>query len=221
MAKKQKVNGVPFGAFAAVTVYADLLSLLLTLFVVLFAISEPKRPQLAATMAAARQIMSGQTTPAPPPRPPVRPQRTTPDELGVLRRGPPGKRSEVQSLVEDGRQKMVIGGEEFFTPGSSTLSPKAKQVIQTYIVPDMRGFDNRIELTGHADTAEAEGAGNIDPWVLGSARALAVMRFLVDDCGIEEKRFRLISSGDADPAPPDSASGNRRVEVVMTELRTP
>lgn len=216
MAKKPKVNGVPFGAFAAVTVYADLLSLLLTLFVVLFAISEPKRPQLAATMAAARAIMSS-APPGPPPKPAVRPQRTTPDELGVLRRGPPGKRTEVNSLVEDGRQRLTIGGEGLFAPGSATLSPQARQTIKTYVAPDMRGFDNRIEITGH--TAAPEDEGGADPWTLGTARAMAVMRFLVDDCGIEEKRFRIISEGDGSPKDPESPSANRRVDVIMTEFR--
>lgn len=216
MAKKPKVNGVPFGAFAAVTVYADLLSLLLTLFVVLFAISEPKKPQLAATMAAARAIMSS-APPGPPPKPPVRPQRTTPDELGVLRRGPPGKRTEVSSLVEDGRQRLTIGGDELFRPGSAALSSKARQIIQTYIAPDMRGFDNRIEIIGHASTDEG---GEVDPWTLGSDRAMAVMRFLIDECGIEEKRFRIISGGDAEPKDPENPSANRRVEIIMTEIRT-
>jgi flagellar motor protein MotB len=216
VAKKPKVNGVPFGAFAAVTVYADLLSLLLTLFVVLFAISEPKRPQLAATMAAARAIMSSQP-PGPPPRPAVRPQRTTPDELGVLRRGPPGKRTEVTSLIEDGRQRLVLGGDELFRPGSSNLSSKARQTIRTYIAPDMRGFDNRIEIIGHA---AADEGGETDPWELGSDRAMAVMRFLVGDCGIDEKRFRIISGGNTSPRDPDNPSADRRVEIIMTEFRT-
>jgi flagellar motor protein MotB len=215
MAKKQKAQGVPFGAFAAITMYADLLSLLLTLFVVLFAISEPKRPAMAAASAAARQVMSNQP-PAPPPKQTVRPQRTTMDELGVLRRGPPGRTTEVQSISEDGRQKLVLGGEEFFARGSSALSPNARQVLQTYIAPDMRGFHNRIEITGHAATDEGEGV--VDPWALGSARATAVMRYLVDECGLEQNRFRIISDGDRVPQDTQNPAANRRVDVIMTDL---
>jgi flagellar motor protein MotB len=214
MAKKQKAQGVPFGAFAAVTMYADLLSLLLTLFVVLFAISEPKRPSMAAAAAAARRVLSNQP-PAPPPKQTVRPQRTTMDELGVLRRGPPGKNTEVNSISENGRQKLVLGGEEFFARGSSALSPKARQVLQTHIAPDMRGFHNRIEITGHAATDEGEG---VDPWALASARATAVMHFLVDGCGLEETRFRIISDGDLVPQDTQNPAANRRVDVVMTDL---
>jgi flagellar motor protein MotB len=194
--------------------YADLLSLLLTLFVVLFAISEPKRPAMAAASAAARRVMSKQP-PAPPPKQTVKPQRTTMEELGVLRRGPPGRTTEVQSISEDGRQKLVLGGEEFFTRGSSALSPKARQVLQTHIAPDMRGFHNRIEITGHASTDEGEG---VDPWALSSARATAVMRYLVDECGLEQNRFRIISDGDLVPQDPQNPAANRRVDVVMTNL---
>lgn len=213
MAKKKRAKTVSMTAYAALTTYSDLLSLLLTLFVLLYALSEPKRPRLEATLSSIRQHMQ-RLPPPPPPRPSVTPRRTSEEDLGVLRRGPPGRRNEVASIVEDERQKLVVGGEGLFERGSSLLSGKAKHMIQSDIAPDLRGFRNRIEIVGHADGEEGD---IIDPWVLGSSRAAAVMRFLVDECGLEEERFRISSCGAIEPRDANNPAANRRVEIIMTE----
>ncbi len=211
--KKKKKAGVSMTAFAAITTYSDLMSLLLTVFVLLFALSEPKRPKLQATMNAIRQVMLG-LPPAPAPKPAVKPQQMSQNELNTLRRGPPGKRSEVSTLVEDGQQKLVIGGDEFFLPGSAELSSRARRILQNDIAPDLRGFNNRIEITGHTDKP-SNSAENT--WELAFHRAQAAMRYLVDDCGIPEIRFRLSSSSSNEPRDPQKPAVNRRVEIVMTD----
>ncbi len=211
--KKKKKAGVSMTAFAAITTYSDLMSLLLTVFVLLFALSEPKRPKLAATMNAIRQVMLG-LPPAPAPKPAVKPQQVSQNELNTLRRGPPGKRSEVSTIIEEGRQKMVIGGDEFFLPGSADLSPRAQRILQHDIAPDLRGFNNRVEITGHTEKT-ANQAENT--WNLGFQRAEAAMRYLVDECGIPEARFRLSSSSNNEPRDPYKPAANRRVEIVMTD----
>lgn len=43
------------------------------------------------------------------------------------------------------------------------------------------------------------------------------MNFLVDECGIDKRRVRLINSGDNEPRDPDNPAANRRVEVIMTD----
>ena len=211
--KKQAAGGVPIATFAALTTFSDLMTLLLTLFVLLFALSEPKSPKMAATMSAMRQRV--QRTPhSPPAMPAIRPQKTNQTELSVLRRGPPGKRSEVKAMVENENQKMIIGGDGFFRPGSAELSAQAKRLIQHDIAPDLKGFNNRIEVLGHAERS----GDNAESWDLSFARAHAVMRFLVDECGISENRFRIISSSDNEPRDPGNPSANRRVEIIMTDF---
>lgn len=214
MAKKKKQKGVSMTAFAALTTYSDLLSLLLTLFVLLYALSEPKKPKLIATMAAIRQHMQ-RLPPAPPPPPAIRPQLVSHEEMSVLRRGPPGKRSETTALTDHEKQTIVLGDEEYFPPGSFVLSAKAKRTIQQDVAPELRGFHNRVEIIGHADASEG---GTTDAWHLGFARANSVLRYLADECGIPEIRFRLISGGANEPRDPAKPSANRRVEIIMTGI---
>lgn len=212
--KKEQPKGVSLAQFAALTTFSDLMALLLTLFVLLFALSEPKRPKIEATFSALRQHM--QRLPfTPPPQPALRPQKTTQAELGILRRGPPGNRSDVATLTENDRQKMVIGGEGLFRPGSAELTAAAKRIIMNDVAPDLRGFNNRIEVVGHAAKADAESVDSV--WRLAGERAYAVMEYLVNECGIERERIRLVNNGDNEPRDPSNPALNRRVEVIMTE----
>ncbi len=212
--KEQSSGGPSIAEFSALTSFSDMMTLCLTFFVLLFTLSEPKKPRIQATMQAfMRQLGVLPNNPSPM-KPTMTPQRTSREEANLLRRGPPGKRSEVQSLVEDDRQKIVIGGEDLFRPGSATLSAKGRRLLQNDVAPDLKGFRNRIEVKGNTAQTTDE---TQDLWALGYARAYSVMRFLVDDCGIEEKRFRLISAADNEPRDPANPALNRRVEIIMTE----
>ncbi|MDR1533816.1 MAG: OmpA family protein [Planctomycetota bacterium] len=216
MARKKKSGGggPSVAEFSALTSFSDMMTLMLTFFVLLFTMSEPKKPRIQATMQAFMRQVGVLPFNASPLRPVMTPQRTSQEEANILRRGPPGKRSEVMTLVENDRQKIIIGGEDLFRPGSAELSARGKRILQADVAPNLRGFRNRIEVKGNTGQATGE-TQNL--WELGYARAYSVMRHLVDACGIEEDRFRLISSADNEPRDPTNQVLNRRVEIVMTE----
>ncbi len=217
MARKKKESGgggPSVAEFSALTSFSDMMTLMLTFFVLLFTMSEPKKPRIQATMKAFMRQVGVLPFNQSPIRPTMTPQRTSQEEANVLRRGPPGKRSEVTTLVEDDRQKIIIGGEDLFRPGSAELSAKGKRLLQNDVAPDLKGFRNRIEVKGNTAQATNE---TQDLWALGYARSYSVMRHLVDECGIEEKRFRLISAADNEPRDPANPALNRRVEIIMTE----
>ncbi len=216
MARKKKSGGggPSVAEFSALTSFSDMMTLMLTFFVLLFTLSEPKKPKIQATMQAFMRQIGVLPQNQSLIRPTVTPQRTSQEEANVLRRGPPGKRSEVTTIVENDRQKIIIGGEDLFRPGSAELSAKGKRILQSDVAPDLKGFRNRIEVKGNTAKSTDE---TQDLWALGYARAYSVMRYLVDDCGIEERRFRLISAADNEPRDPNNPALNRRVEIVMTE----
>lgn len=215
--KKQQGGGGPSVAeFSALTSFSDMMTLMLTFFVLLFTLSEPKKPRVEATMKAFMKQLGVLPSQQSPMRPVLAPQRSSQEEANILRRGPPGKRPDTMTLIEDDRQKIVIGGEDLFRPGSAELSSKGKRILQNDVAPDIKGFSNRIEVRGHTAQATDE---TQDLWGLGYARAYSVMRYLVDDCGIDERRFRLISCADNEPRDPVNPAANRRVEIIMTEVQ--
>ena len=217
MARKKKSGGgggPSVAEFSALNSFSDMMTLMLTFFVLLFTMSEPKKPRIQATMQAFMRQVGVLPFNASPLRPVMTPQRTSQEEANILRRGPPGKRSEVMTLVENDRQKIIIGGEDLFRAGSAELSAKGKRLLQADVAPNLRGFRNRIEVKGNTGQA-ADSTRNL--WELGYDRAYSVMRHLVDECGIEERRFRLISAADNEPRDATNQSLNRRVEIIMTE----
>ncbi|MCC8189896.1 MAG: OmpA family protein [Planctomycetes bacterium] len=217
MARKKKEGGAggpSVAEFSALTSFSDMMTLMLTFFVLLFTMSEPRKPRIQATMQAFMRQVGVLPQHQSPLRPTLTPQRTNQEEANILRRGPPGKRSEVRTIVENDRQKIIIGGEDLFRPGSAELSARGKRLLQNDVAPDLKGFRNRIEIKGNTARSTDESQ---DLWALGYARAYSVMRYLVDDCGIEESRFRLISAADNEPRDPGNPSLNRRVEIIMTE----
>lgn len=219
MARKKKESGgggPSIAEFSALTSFSDMMTLMLTFFVLMFTLSEPKKPRVEATMRAFMRQLGVLPNQQSPIRPVMSPQRTSQEEANILRRGPPGKRPETTTMVEDDRQKIIIGGEDLFRPGSAELSVRGRRILQNDVAPDIKGFRNRIEVRGHTAQATDESQ---DLWGLGYARAYSVMRFLVDECGIPEKRFRLISCADNEPRDPLQPAQNRRVEIIMTEAQ--
>ena len=218
MAKKKKSEGggVSIAEFSALTSFSDMMTLMLTFFVLLFTLSEPKKPKIEATMKAFMKQLGVLPYRDSPIRPTMTPERTSQEEANILRRGPPGKRPETTTIVEDDRQKIVVGGKDLFRPGSAELSVRGRRILQNDVAPDIKGFRNRLEVRGHTAQATDE---TQDLWGLGYSRAYSVMRYLVDECGVEEKRFRLISCADNEPQDLLDQSQNRRVEIIMTEVQ--
>ena len=211
MARKKQSDPVILPDLALVS-FSDMMTLMLTFFVLLFSMSEIRKEKVVKAVNALRNqlgIAPAQKSPLLPFTPS---QRMSQTQAHVLRRGPPGKTPEVLTLMDDQRMTFVVGGEEVFGIGSAVLLPTARGRLRTYVAPDLRGFRNRIEVRGHATPDEDR-----DPWLLAGQRALATMRFLVDECGIDENRFRVVSCGDKEPRDSSPSAANRRVEVTLTE----
>lgn len=206
------------GAPAWLLTYGDMITLVLTFFIMLFAISEIKKPKLTRTMKAFQKQFGVLPKYKATVQVFIQTQRMTETEANVLRTGPPGRHTAVQTIDEGGRLKVVIGGQGLFEPESSELKPALRKILLTDVAPNMKGFKNRIDVRGHTASGQA---GYMDLWQLGYDRAYAVMRYLVDEAGIEERRFRVTSCGDNEPRASnlseDGRNENRRVEVIMTE----
>ncbi|MBN1257348.1 MAG: flagellar motor protein MotB [Planctomycetes bacterium] len=220
MARKQKAP--PAGAPAWLLTYGDMITLVLCFFVLLFSMSEIKKDKISKTMRAFQQQFGILPKYKSMVQVFVETRRLTQTEANVLRKGPPGKTPNVQVIDPGLKMKRVIGGKEYFNEWDHNLTIKGKQLIASKIAPELRGYDNRIEIRGHTASASYGGGSPYrDAWDLSYRRALAVMQYLVEECGLSEERFRLVACGDNDPIMsnllPDAREYNRRVEIVMTE----
>jgi chemotaxis protein MotB len=145
------------------------------------------------------------------------PNRSQSDDPGI-----DGHEQAVTTIREG--MKFLVGGRITFETGSADLSDKAREDLRV-IGRQLQGLNHKIELRGHAASMElAEELAYPDLWTLSYARARAVMAYLVsDDIGIRPDRIRLIAAGDREPLArreytADRLATNRRVEIWQLDV---
>ena len=140
------------------------------------------------------------------------------------------------SQILEGREGVQVVGDRFvfssevlFPAGEARLSPEGEAQIARVagmlsqiadeIPPEI---DWIIRVDGHTDSQPLSGHGRYrDNWELSQARALAVVRYMVDELGFPASR--LAPAGFADTRPvapgdsPEALAQNRRIELKLTE----
>jgi len=213
--------------------YGDMMSLLLTFFILLVAMSEIKQEEKWRALVDEMRRAFGRD-----PGGSIEPTRIVKLSLvQQLSRQAVNQREQTKVAITDdpsveGRQmrvtqiregqRFVIGGSITFEPGSADLSEEAMEQL-IGVADRIRGYRNKVELQGHAASLELAGSADFnDLWSLSYARSAAVMKFLTEEQGIRAECLRLVANAEQEPirqrvydAP--GQRPNRRVEVVVTE----
>ncbi len=129
-----------------------------------------------------------------------------------------GLQDTVDFVIDDRGLKVgLIGAETFFADNSTALSGKADAVLDA-IGDVLGGVGNQVSVEGHADHRLAA-----DPfptnWELSGGRATQVARFLVEHEGLAGARVRATAFSDTRPLAqgdsPEALASNRRVDIVV------
>ena len=239
MARKKKPGG---GAAPStwLNTYADMITLCLCFFVILFnpdestqaqldAISESMRTGGIGSLAGGLTLVSGRSADL----------GNTIMSLPSMERGKslgtalrkavsvfsPEIRSNKVRVTHDERGIVItLASDAFFNPASARINIEATRDILlrlgSYLASDdLRGRKFRIE--GHTDAVDVDPTGPWDSnWELSAIRAINILHYLAD-LGIDEKRFQV--AGFADTAPiasndtPEGRAYNRRVDVIILD----
>jgi len=110
----------------------------------------------------------------------------------------------------------------FFNSGQAELLPGASdKIVRIAKVLTRPGLDIRIE--GHSDNQPIHTTEFRSNWELSTARAMAVLRLLVDDSGFDPTRVSASGYGEyrpiADNATTEGRRMNRRVDLVVVQSR--
>ena len=219
MAKKQKKPDPIIMADLSVVSFGDMMTLMLTFFVLLFSMSEIRRERVVATINVFRLgqgMMPFQKSPV---QTFIPAPRLTQRQTRLLRGQGQGEQSERISDSDPQHLRFVFGGDDIFSRGSARLSDRGRARLAEFTA-SVEGFKNVIEIRGHTEPrglSPHEVEDGHDPWILGYNRAYAAMRCLMEQGIRDERRFRLVSEGDARPVDPRQPARNRRVEVVLTQ----
>lgn len=112
----------------------------------------------------------------------------------------------------------------FFPSGQAQLMPGAADKIKRIAVVLLEyGLDMRVE--GHTDNVPIHNAAFASNWDLSTARAMAVAMMLIDQAGVDPARVSIAGYGQYHPAATndteDGRRANRRVDIVVVASFAP
>ncbi len=125
--------------------------------------------------------------------------------------------------------RFVFSSEILYTAGSAQLGERGKDEIRKVanIIRDVADeipseIDWILRVDGHTDKIPLSGAGLYkDNWELSQARALSVVKYLIQDLGIPANRLAANGFGEFQPVVdgdgPEALALNRRIELKFTE----
>ncbi|MDQ1581076.1 MAG: chemotaxis protein MotB [Microbacteriaceae bacterium] len=218
--------------------YMDMVTVLMCLFIVLFAMSSvdhKKFDQLKNSLAAGFGVVKGGTM-APVETTTPTPQATVPtttdaqlaarevNDLAALQAkisaalAAKGLSGTVQFGIDArGLTVRLVGPQTFFGSNSAALTAPAVQILDA-IGPVLATTTYNVSVEGHADSRQP-GYPFPTNWELASGRATAVLRHFVENDGMAAERIQSVSFGSARPATsgttPDDLALNRRVDIVV------
>jgi len=220
--------------------YADLITLLLAFFIVMYSMSKVDAKKFGAVAQALQAVLHGKGVEmlkgqgnlvvAPP-------DAGGPMKIGDLKL----LQSQINKIARDMGLKDKISADmdsrglvirisesAFFDQGSADLKPEAMTVLDALSVI-LKSIPNHIRFEGHTDNQPIKFSGWKSNWELSAARALSVLHYLADAGRLSPDRLSAIGYGEYRPvATNDAKEGrqlNRRVEVVIlprvTKVKNP
>jgi chemotaxis protein MotB len=207
--------------------YADFMTLLFALFVVLFASSHHDNQTIKRVSTSVKNgftdlsAFSPNTPTIATPSIPNKPPSNEALELQHKLQSSLGKEIERKQVgLKITPEGFVISLHElgFFESGQARLLPGADITIKRIAtVLTQYGLDMRIE--GHSDNVPIHNAAFASNWDLSTARATTVAMMLLDDAGIDPQRLSIAGYGQYHPSAsndtPEGRRANRRVDIVV------
>lgn len=211
----------PEGAPAWMVSYGDMMSLLLTFFIMLFAMStmdEVKEQIVAETFS---QQFGAATTqnPVPGKNPISNSDRTQIKTTGRAKRkdtlqggnpvlSPQGDHSQIRTI--NPKRERVQGGVVYFELGSDELTDEGQSDVRM-IADQVRGTPYNILVTGH--TSNERGIFENDLYTLGYNRARKVRDELIK-LGVNGRQIEVHSVGPDRPVPLTLSAGGRSAQAA-------
>ena len=208
------------------TTYSDMVTLLLTFFVMIVAMSEIKKDHMMEALSyfKGRKSVFENSQPVP-----IIPQESDPAEekkekaeqvealLNYIESN--NLQDKVQVNYKDESMHVVITDSVMFNSGSSALLDAAQRILGlvAQATPDS---SETITVIGHTDDQPIRTARFPSNWELSAGRAASVVRFLISqENSLPPDRYQAIGKGEYEPVDtngtPEGRAKNRRIELLI------
>jgi chemotaxis protein MotB len=203
------------------TVYLDMLTLLLVLLVVMLTFAgkadSPTYPPTSNPLTSERtQSIDLIDPPLPQPIPSEQqPDTRSTDPLAGLDTS--GLGQDIEVIVNDQSVSFRISSEIIFAPAQAELSLEGLAVLRQ-LIPVLRSSEYPLTIAGHTDDRPIRSLRYPSNWELSGARAGSVVRYLEAN-GIPSARLSAVGHADTRPLKDndtvDGRASNRRVELTL------
>ncbi len=113
---------------------------------------------------------------------------------------------------------MEQAGNAMFKPGGTDIMPQSKRLLRK-MLPIIQETVYRITVEGHTDNVPVRSTLFPSNWELSSARAGAVVRFLIQEGKLDARRFTSVGRASTRPLVDNDTeehrSRNRRVSIIF------
>jgi chemotaxis protein MotB len=105
-----------------------------------------------------------------------------------------------------------------FEPGGAEISESAKATLIT-VAEVLREVENPLRVEAHTDNVPTNNSAFPTNWELSVDRSVAIVRYLAEQCGIDPSRLSAAGYGEYRPVVPNDTREhraiNRRAEIVI------
>lgn len=229
---KEKKQDCPAGAPAWMTTYSDLVTLLLTFFVLLLSMANMDPVRVLQASSSLRDAFGMHKTPANVefsipviPSPPI--SKFSPIQENITKKMYEKVKSQIEALRLDEEVGVInqddksiilrLSDSILFKPGEKKISPRAYSVLRS-IADIIRPLPMDLRIEGHTDDRKIADSlyGN---WDLSVDRSVTVLKYLAQSDLLHLDRMSAVGYGSDRPAVPnrDEATRalNRRVDFVL------
>lgn len=233
MSRRKRVEEDSGGGEAWLATYADLVTLLMCFFVLLFAFSNIDAQKFQAFITSfqggtgvmpAESTLGGPSTiePADLEQTDIESLETIKGLIDEYSEGA-GIDTEIETRIEE--RGLVIRSLDniFFDSGATEVKDEAKRMLSfiSEVLVKEEFKDRQVKIEGHTDADPITNPNNKYPtnWELSAIRATNVLRYLVEFHGIDGSR--ISTSGYADTRPivandtVENKAKNRRVDIII------
>ncbi len=205
--------------------YADLITLLLAFFIVMYSMSRLDAKKFGRMADAFNGVLRGGQAV-------LQPASVDAQGAGLLDLG------ELKSLGQQIHDKVVT--EELqdkietlqderglvirvlesaaYDPGSADLKPQMHSILNV-LAGELRSMDNHLRVEGHTDDRPINTLRFPSNWELSTSRATGVVRYLVEELKLDPSRVSALGYGEFRPITgndtPEGRAQNRRVDLIV------
>ncbi|MCA9766130.1 MAG: OmpA family protein [Carnobacterium sp.] len=235
MARKKRVEQKTESSGGWIVTFSDLMSLLLTFFILLYSMSSVSEAKFYEASQSLQMALNGRgggetiltdsnSIIDDPPVPPIPPEEEVviPKEEGI--------NAEIKELYEkvtnyieenDMTSKVSIEMDiegvfvdiqesVLFASGSADVSESGKDTL-TLLANLVNSLENDIVIEGYTDDVPIINADFSNNWELSSGRAISVLRYLSEEESVDPRRLSAKGYGEYSPSVPNDTNENRAV----------